>query len=86
MEEQKQLNKEKKSDSRYWLFALRITGDYLFTIAAPVVILAYAGKRLDLYFQSGYKLTVAGFVLAALISAKIIYKKSVKYGKEYQDL
>lgn len=86
MEEQKQLNKEKKSDSRYWIFALRIVGDYLFTIAAPVVMLAYIGKKLDSHFDSGYKLTILGFALAAIISARIIYKKSIKYGKEYQDL
>lgn len=86
MEEQKQLNTEKKSDTKYWIFALRIVGDYLFTIAAPVVLLAYIGKKLDGHFQSGYKLTILGFVLAAILSARIIYKKSVKYGKEYQDL
>jgi predicted permease len=77
---------KKKSDRKYWLFALRIAGDFGITIALPVVIFAYVGKRLDARFDTAPWLLIAGFVLAAVISGAVIYRKSKRYGKEFQNL
>ncbi|MEK7481583.1 MAG: AtpZ/AtpI family protein [Patescibacteria group bacterium] len=73
-------------DRRYWLFGLRIAGDFGATIAIPVVVLAYLGNRLDVRFATAPWLLIAGFALAALFSGALIYRKAKRYGKEYQNL
>lgn len=77
---------QKTSDRAYYLFALRIIGDFGATIAAPVVIFAIIGQYFDEKYQCGPWLTVLGFVLAGLLSGKMIYKKAKKYGAQYQNL
>ncbi len=74
------------NDRRYWLFGLRIAGDFGITLALPVVILAYFGKRLDTRFDTAPWLLIAGFASAALTSGILIYRKAKRYGKEYQQL
>lgn len=74
------------SDRRYWLFGLRITGDFGATIAIPVVVFAYLGKRLDTRYDTAPGLLITGFVVAALISGVMIYRKAKRYGKEYQEM
>lgn len=77
---------KKNSDRAYYLFALRIVGDFGAAIAVPVILLVLIGQKLDAYWQRAPLFTVIGFVLAALISGRIIYKKSKKYGEEFQKL
>ena len=70
----------------YYLFAIKIMGDFGISIAAPIVILVVIGQYVgDLY---GYKVlfTILAFLIATLASAKIIHKKAKNYGKEYQNL
>lgn len=74
------------TDREYQFFALRIVGDFGASIAIPVVILALAGQYLDEKYQTSPWFIIIGFVLAATVSARIIYKKSKQYGKEYQRL
>lgn len=76
----------KTSDRQYYLFGLRIAGDFGATIAVPIILFAYIGQRLDENYGTGYKLTALGFLLAALLSAKLIIKKAKTYGKEYEAL
>ena len=79
--------KKKQSDRRYYLFAMRIVGDFGATIAIPVVALVLLGRYIDhRYNNSGYLFTLIGFAVSALVSAKIIYKKAKKYGQDYQNL
>ena len=80
-------NTKNQSDRRYYLFAMRIVGDFGATIAIPVVALVLLGRYIDhRYNNSGYLFTLIGFAVAALVSAKIIYKKAKKYGQDYQNL
>ena len=74
------------SDREYQFFALRIVGDFGVSIAIPVVMLVLIGQHYDGKFHTSPWLTVAGFGVAALISARLIYKKAKRYGKEYQRL
>lgn len=73
-------------DRAYLLLGLQIAGDFGASIAVPVVLLVLLGQRLDAHFGTGYKLTLAGFALAAVISAKLIYRKAKAYDKKYADL
>lgn len=82
MEEQKQL----KNDRSYYLFALRIVGDFGVTIAGPVVALALFGQYLDQRWQTGPWLLILGFTLSLLSSGLIIYRKAKRYGREFQKL
>lgn len=68
------------------MFALRIAGDFGISIAAPVVVFVLIGQWLDGKYGTGIRYTVLAFIFAALLSAKIIYRKAKQYGKEYQNL
>lgn len=73
-------------DRKYYLFAIRIIGDFGASIAVPVVVFVLIGQWLDGKYNKSPWFTVIAFVLAAVLSGKMIYKKAEKYGKEYQDL
>ncbi|MEK7532534.1 MAG: AtpZ/AtpI family protein [Patescibacteria group bacterium] len=74
------------NDRRYWLLGLRIAGDFGATIAIPVVAFAYLGKRLDVRLGTAPWFLIVSFALAALISGVLIYRKAIRYGKDYQQL
>jgi len=71
---------------RYILLAVRIIIDFGAVIAVPVVVLAHAGKLLDSAFGTSPWLTVAGFVLAALMTAVVVRRRASFYGRKYQAL
>ncbi len=75
---------EPKSDREYYLFASKIVGDVTGTIAAPAVLFALLGRYLDNKFGTGPLFLLLGLVLAFTASAISIYRKSKRYGKEYQ--
>jgi hypothetical protein len=75
-----------KTDRKLYLFALRIVGDFGAAIAIPVVAFVLGGQWLDTKYSTGNRYMIIGFVVAALLSGKIIYKKTKRYGKEYDDL
>jgi uncharacterized membrane protein len=79
-------NQKNQPDRRYYLFALRIVGDFGATIAIPVVAFVLLGRYLDQKYAHDFLFTVLGFIFAAVVSAKIIYQKAKKYGREYQNL
>ena len=81
-EKQKNVN----IDRKYWIFALKIIADFGAVIAIPVVVFVIIGQWFDTKFGLAPWCTTAAFVLAALISGKIIFRKAKEYGKEYQDL
>jgi len=73
-------------DRKYILLGLRITGDFGATIAVPIIIFVLIGQWLDGKYEKSPWFTVLAFILAAILSGKMIYKKAKAYGKEYQDL
>jgi len=73
-------------DRKYYFFALRIVGDFGVAIAAPVIVLVLIGQYLDTRYHRQVLFTILAFILAALLSAYIIYRKAKKYGKQYQQL
>ncbi len=77
---------KKYSDREYYLFALRIAGDFGVSIAAPVVVFAILGQYLDEKYGTWPWLLVLGFILAALLSGIMIYRKAKKYGDIYKKM
>ncbi len=77
---------QKPSDRAYYLLALRTAGDFGASIAVPVIVFVLIGQWLDEKYHKNPWFTIIAFVLAALISGKIIYKKAKRYGEEYQKL
>lgn len=73
-------------DRKYYLLGLRIAGDFGATIAAPVVVFVLIGQWLDEKYDKNPWLTVASFLLAAVLSGVMIYKKAKRYGKQFQDI
>ena len=68
------------------MMGLRIVSDFGASIAVPVILFVLIGQWLDNKYDKSPLFTVIAFVLAALVSGRIIYKKSKQYGKEYNDL
>lgn len=79
-------DKKATADRGYYMFALRIVGDFGVTIAVPVVILVLIGQWLDNKWHTSPLFTILGFIVAALLSGIIIYRKAKRYGAEYQKL
>lgn len=77
---------QKSSSRAYQIFALKIIGDFGASIAVPVVALVLLGQYADKKYDLAPLCTIIGFILAALISGKIIYKKAYTYGAEYKKL
>ncbi len=77
---------KKTSDRAYYMFALRIVGDFGASIAVPVVLLALLGQWLDEKYHKSPLFLIIGFLFAALVSGKIIYSKAKRYGDEFQML
>lgn len=76
----------KNDDRGFYLFGLRIVGDFSATIAVPAVLGALAGTRLDARWGSKPYALAGCLLLAFGISALVIRRKAAAYGKEYQDL
>ncbi len=73
-------------ERKYYVFAMKIAGDFGATIAVPVVLFAYIGQKLDDRYATKPLYLTIGMVLAAILTAKMIYTKSKKYGQQFQDL
>lgn len=73
-------------DRKYWLFALKIVGNFGLVIALPVIIFVLIGQWLDQKYSARPWCTIGAFALAAVISGKIIYKKTKEYAQQYQNL
>ena len=56
------------------------------TIALPIVVFVLIGQYLEGHYGHAPYFTIIGFVLAALLSGRIIYRKAKEYGTEYQRL
>lgn len=74
------------ADAKYIRFALRIVGDFGATIAIPVVLGTWLGQKLDARTGHQYLYTGIGFALAALFTGLMIYRKTKRYGQEFQKL
>jgi len=81
-----QSSPKKDTDKEYIRLGLRIVGDFGATLAVPVVVFVIIGQWLDNKYQHVYLFTAIAFVLAALTSARMIYKKAKQYDKLYKDI
>ena len=79
------LPKDQKSRENM-LLGLRITGDFGASIAVPVILFVLIGQWIDNKYNSTPWFTVLAFVLATIVSGRIIYRKAKLYGKEYSEL
>ncbi|OGH64608.1 MAG: hypothetical protein A3J66_00730 [Candidatus Magasanikbacteria bacterium RIFCSPHIGHO2_02_FULL_47_14] len=75
-----------KKDRAYMLLGLRIVGDFGATIAIPVVLFVIVGQYIEARYGFGPWPTIIAFVLAAVLSGHMIYKKAKQYNIEYHNL
>jgi hypothetical protein len=75
-----------QKDRKYMLMGFRITGDFGATIAFPLIFFVIIGQWLDDKYNKEMLFTVLAFVISALLSGYLIYKKAKKYGVEYQEI
>ncbi len=70
----------------YLIFGLKIASDFGATIAVPVILFVLVGSWLDARYGWGSLATIIGFFLSALLSAILIYRKTKRYAKIYEEL
>ncbi len=75
-----------QSDSKFWVFGLRIVGEFGGLIAIPVVVLVLLGRLLDARWSTKPWMTIGAFVLAALVSGFMVWRRTKEVAKEYQEL
>lgn len=73
-----------QQDRKYMMFGLKIVGDFGATIAIPVVVFVLIAQWLEGKYGGEPYLTIIAFVLAALLTAKMIHSKAKMYGKQYE--
>lgn len=74
------------SERELYLFAFKTFGDFGITIAVPAVLAALLGKWLDTKFGTEPRYVLLLLVLAFILTAVIVVKKTKEYGKLYQEL
>lgn len=75
-----------QSDSKYWMFGIRIVGEFGGLIAIPVVVLVLLGRWLDGRWGTKPWMTIVAFILAAIISGIMVWRRTKEVAKEYQEL
>ena len=80
------LKPKKNSDREYYLFALKIVGDFGANIAVPVIIFAFIGQYFDEKYHSRPWFLILGLIIAAGLSGISIYRKAKKYGEIYKKM
>ncbi|MDO8581978.1 MAG: AtpZ/AtpI family protein [bacterium] len=74
------------SDRRFMVFGLRIVGEFGGLIAIPVVVFVLLGRWLDGRWGTKPWMTIAGFVVAALVSGLMVWRRTKDVASEYQRL
>ena len=75
-----------RSDNAYYLLGLRVLADFGATIALPAVAASVLGAKLDATWGSKPYATLSFLAVAFVLTAYMIRKKAVSYGKSYQEL
>jgi len=75
-----------KDDRKYYLFALKIAGDFGVAIAAPAVVAALLGNWLDGKYSTYPLFLILCLLVAGLLTAKSIHRKAKRYGEQYNKM
>lgn len=81
-----QIIPEDSTDRKYILLGFKIVGDFSFTIAIPVLFFVLIAQWFENKYGGSPYITIIAFVMAALITIKIIRKKAKDYGRQYEEL
>ena len=77
---------QNSSDRKYYIFALKIAGDFGVSIAVPIILFVLIGSYLGDIYGHRVLFIILAFILAGFLSAKMIHKKAKVYGEQYQNL
>ncbi len=82
------MNKEDKdqSDHKYYILGLKMMLDIGAVLAIPAIIAAILGTYIDNLINKGPVFITILLACAFVSSLIVVYKKAVKYRKEYLDL
>jgi len=73
-------------DRAYYRLAFKIVADFSGMIAIPAVLAALLGKWMDTRYQTSPRYMILFLVIAFMITAYIIAKKSEHYRKQYESI
>ncbi len=68
------------------MFGIRIVGEFGGLIAIPVVVFVLVGRWLDGRWGTKPWMTILAFILAALVSGIMVWRRTKDVAKEYQAL
>lgn len=75
-----------ESRRRSYLLGTKIAGDFGASIAVPAVVLVILGKWLQTKYDFAPYGIIVGFVLAAVLSGVLIYRRAKWYACEYKGI
>ncbi len=73
-------------ERKYYVFAMKIAGDFGATIAIPIVVSAWISQKIDSFYGTRPLFLIIGMALSAIFTGLLIYKKAKIYGQQFQDL
>lgn len=73
-------------ERKSYIMGLQIAGDFGIVIALPIIIFVLIGRAIDAHYHTGLWGTGSAFVLAAILSGKILYGKAQYYSEQYKKL
>lgn len=74
------------AERKYHLLAVRIFAEFGAAIAAPAVIAAIVGTRLDAARGTGRRWLAFCLLIAFALTAAYLYRRAKAYGKEYEGI
>jgi F0F1-type ATP synthase assembly protein I len=80
------MNLSQPSQGTYLSFALRIAGDFGVVIALPAIAGGFLGVFIDKKFGTTPWGLIIILLLAFIFTAYIVFKKAIKYGKQYEEI
>lgn len=73
-----------KEQRKLMTFTFWLIAELLASIAVPVSLFSWLGKRLDHAFHTRPKMLAAGILVSFAVSTVAVCQRALKYGEEYE--
>lgn len=78
--------KDRHGHKRLTAFTLRLMGEIGGWIAAPVLVLAWVGREIDLLLETKPKILALSLLLSFVVSTVGLCLRAADYGEQYEQL
>lgn len=78
--------KDRNGHKRLTAFTLRLMGEIGGMIAAPVLVFAWLGRKVDLLLETKPKVLALSILLSFVVSTVAVCVRAADYGDQYEQL